>query len=114
MLPYYINPILSDNKNQKGEIKNLIFGSIKDFIYKDLFSPRTETDVVSNNAKVVLYGLFALIGFVILLYAITVAGLPERVERLEQLEQINAVYVAAISGALALGGTLIAQLWGRD
>jgi Trk-type K+ transport system membrane component len=34
-------------------------------------------------------------------------------QEFEQLEQINSVYIAAISGALALGGTLIAQLWGR-
>jgi hypothetical protein len=34
--------------------------------------------------------------------------------RVQQLEQLNTVYVAAISGSLALGGTLIAQLWGRS
>ena len=37
----------------------------------------------------------------------------QKVERFEQLEEINAVYIAAISGSLALGGTLIARLWGR-
>ena len=31
----------------------------------------------------------------------------------QQLEQINSVFIAAIAGALALGGTLITQLWGR-
>ena len=89
------------------------------------------SDIVSSNAKVVLYGLFALVGFAILTYAITVTGekfssnylvtennkVPlndtQKVERFEQLEQINAVYIAAISGSLALGGTLIARLWGR-
>jgi hypothetical protein len=30
------------------------------------------------------------------------------------MDQLNAVYIAAISGSLALGGTLIAQLWGRS
>jgi hypothetical protein len=38
----------------------------------------------------------------------------EKLEKFEQLDQINAVYIAAISGSLALGGTLIAQLWGRS
>jgi hypothetical protein len=37
-----------------------------------------------------------------------------REQRMQQLEQLNTVYVAAISGSLALGGTLIAQLWGRS
>lgn len=84
------------------------------------------SDVVSSNAKVVLYGLFALVGFAILTYALTVTGdkfvtdsnkVPlndtQKVDRFQQLEQINAVYIAAISGSLALGGTLIARLWGR-
>jgi septal ring factor EnvC (AmiA/AmiB activator) len=31
----------------------------------------------------------------------------------QQLEVINSVFIAAIAGALALGGTLITQLWGR-
>lgn len=34
-------------------------------------------------------------------------------ERFQQLEQIDAVFLAAITGAVALGGTLITQLWGR-
>ena len=34
-------------------------------------------------------------------------------EEIQQLEQINSVFIAAIAGALALGGTLITQLWGR-
>ena len=105
--------------------------TIRDFVYIDLFPPRTGTDTVSSNTKVVLYGLFALVGFAVLTYAITVTGpnyrtnnevvdnksIPlsdaQKLERLEQLEQVNGVYIAAISGALALGGTLIAQLWGR-
>lgn len=89
------------------------------------------SDIVSSNAKVVLYGLFALIGFAIVTYAFTITSdnfsksslgtgndkVPlndtQKVERFQQLEQINAVYIAAISGSLALGGTLIARLWGR-
>jgi hypothetical protein len=108
------------------------WASFTDFVYTDLFPQRPMgSDIVSSNAKVVLYGLFALIGFAILTYAITVTSeklsgiylvtennkVPvndsQKVERLQQLEQINAVYIAAISGSLALGGTLIARLWGR-
>ncbi len=34
-------------------------------------------------------------------------------DRFQQVEQIDAVFLAAITGAVALGGTLITQLWGR-
>jgi hypothetical protein len=104
------------------------WASFTDFVYTDLFPQRPMgSDVVSSNAKVVLYGLFALVGFAILTYALTVTGdkfvtdsnkVPlndtQKVDRFQQLEQINAVYIAAISGSLALGGTLIARLWGRS
>jgi hypothetical protein len=108
-----------------------IWTSFGDFIYTDLFPQKMGNDIVSSNAKVVLYGLFALVGFAILTYAFAVTGDKyqidsdvagntektindaQKVERFEQLEQINAVYIAAISGSLALGGTLIARLWGR-
>jgi hypothetical protein len=115
---------MPNNRNVKA-----IKDTIRDFIYTDLFPPRTGNDIVSSNSKVVLYGLFALIGFAILTYAITVTGCnyntnnntcgntltdTQKLNRLSQLEHVNAVYIAAISGALALGGTLIAQLWGRS
>jgi hypothetical protein len=109
-----------------------LWASFVDFIYTDLFPQKMGNDIVSSNAKVVLYGLFALVGFAILTYAFTVTGDKyqinsnvdgkkenslndtKKVERFEQLEEINAVYIAAISGSLALGGTLIARLWGRS
>jgi hypothetical protein len=88
-------------------------------------------DIVSSNSKAVLYGLFALVGFAVLMYAIiadtkynpdawtkertpTPVASPNGERRVQQLEQLNTVYVAAISGSLALGGTLISQLWGRS
>jgi hypothetical protein len=99
--------------------------------FADLFPKDTGTDLISTNAKIVLYGLFALIGFCIATYAFTVTvnnydnnrlatgkseipvNVTQKLERFQQLEQVNGVYVAAISGSLALGGTLIARLWGR-
>ena len=105
--------------------------TIGGFIHNDLFPQITSTDTVSTNTKVVLFGLFALIGFGVLTYAITVTGPnykiddpsnsknatrlseTQKIERIQELEQVNAVYIAAISGSLALGGVLIAQLWGR-
>lgn len=112
---------MPDKENVKGGIKDAAYGTIKNFFY-DIFPARTGTDIVSSNAKIVLYGLFALIGFAIITYAITATGNNyntanlgdvQKLERLAQLEQVNAVYIAAISGALALGGTLVAQLWGK-
>jgi hypothetical protein len=95
--------------------------AIKGFT-SDLFPRRTEDDIVSSNAKIVLYGLFFVVGVAVLLYAITVTNLSPsdsgtdaaaKLEQVDRLQQINSVYIAAISGALALGGTLIAQIWGR-
>jgi hypothetical protein len=96
---------------------------------------KSDDDIVSTHSKQVLFGLFLLIGFAIATYAFTVwftfnldepvkekkstdevkrqLNATEKFELLQQLEQVNGVYVAAISGAIALGGTLIAQVWGR-
>ena len=97
-------------------LAKLIKAAFRDFIVHDLFVGRTGADPVSSNAKVVLYALFFLIGLSILLYTITVLGqgsAGSSEEKLQRLDQINAVFLAAISGSLALGGTLIAQIWGR-
>jgi hypothetical protein len=44
---------------------------------------------------------------------ITEIRLNEFQDRFQQIEQIDAVFIAAITGAVALGGTLITQLWAR-
>ena len=64
---------------------------------------------VSYNSKAVLLGLFALVGFVLLVFAISA-----NIFSPDQTGRLTTVFVAAISGALALGGTLITQLWGKD
>lgn len=113
--------MLVSGGNPKG-IWAMFKSSIREFLERDVFIPREGKDIVSSNAKIVLYSLFALVGLAILLYTITVISLDynnansdpsANVQKLQQLDQINSVYLAAISGALALGGTLIAQLWGR-
>jgi hypothetical protein len=132
-----------------------------DGIKKIFYSPEAPNEIVSNNAKTVLYGLFILIGLVILMYAISVVvaysppflspdesrlndnivknilnGTGDDQDKLDklrghyqniwekyngrvirgfqQMDQLNGVYIAAISGAIALGGTLISQIWGRE
>jgi hypothetical protein len=113
--------VLVNDGKPKG-IRTMLKSSIRNFLEHDVFIAREGKDIVSSNAKIVLYSLFALVGLAILLYTITVISLgydsanPNlnvRVQKLQQLDQINSVYLAAISGSLALGGTLIAQLWGR-
>jgi hypothetical protein len=110
-----------DNTGKSKGIWAMLKSSIRDFLKYDVFIPREGKDIVSSNAKIVLYSLFALVGLAILLYTITVISLDYNdeksdevnIQKLQQLDQINSVYLAAISGSLALGGTLIAQLWGR-
>lgn len=62
---------------------------------------------VSYNSRAVLLGLFTLVGFILLVYTYSVNVFPP-----EQSGRLNIVFVAAITGTLALGGTLISQLWG--
>jgi hypothetical protein len=103
------NITLSENKKDAKGIKSILSANFKRVTSAVQSQSEVEPDIVSNNAKIVLYGLFALIGFAILLYTVTVT----REIDIQGVEQVNMVYIAAISGALALGGTLIAQIWGR-
>jgi hypothetical protein len=64
---------------------------------------------ISFNSRAVLLGLFALVGFILLVFTISVTRFPP-----EQSGRLNTVFIAAISGSLALGGTLISQLWGKN
>jgi hypothetical protein len=64
---------------------------------------------ISFNSRAVLLGLFALVGFILLVFTISV-----NVFSPEQSGRLNTVFIAAISGSLALGGTLISQLWGKS
>jgi hypothetical protein len=64
-------------------------------------------DMVSANSKRILWALFILVIAILLVFTITVWRNPDLSDRL------NTVFIAAISGILALGGTLINQLWGK-
>jgi hypothetical protein len=69
---------------------------------------QTLGEKVSFNSKAVLLGLFALVGFILLIYTFSILTYDP-----EQTGRLSSVFIAAISGSLALGGTLITQLWGR-
>ena len=64
---------------------------------------------ISYNSKSVLLGLFILVGIILLAYTFSAFAFAPT-----QMGRLNTVFIAAISGILALGGTLISQLWGRD
>ena len=64
---------------------------------------------VSYNSRSVLLALFTLVGFVLAVFTYVVNVFPP-----EQSGRVNTVFIAAISGTLALGGTLISQLWGTS
>ena len=70
---------------------------------------RSVGERISFNSKSVLLGLFALVGIILLIYTVSILVYDP-----EQTGRLNAVFIAAISGTIALGGTLISQLWGRD
>ncbi|HEX7179464.1 MAG TPA: Ig-like domain-containing protein [Nitrososphaeraceae archaeon] len=70
---------------------------------------QSQGEKVSYNSRAVLLGLFVLVGFILAIYTYSVNVLPSS----EQSWRLNTVFIAAISGALALGGTLISQLWGK-
>jgi hypothetical protein len=63
---------------------------------------------ISYNSKSVLLGLFALIGFILLIFYIVIFFLDT-----EDLAHLNPIFIGAISGTFALGGTLVSQLWGK-
>jgi hypothetical protein len=64
---------------------------------------------ISHNSKAVLLGLFLLVAFVLLVYTLVVNNYST-----SQAGRLSTVFIAAISGSLALGGTLISQLWGKS
>jgi hypothetical protein len=75
-------------------------------------SPRSMTiasQTISYNSRAVLLALFGLVIFILIVYFASVM-----IIRPNDIQYLNTVFIGAISGSLALGGTLISQLWGKD
>jgi hypothetical protein len=70
---------------------------------------KSSSEKISFNSRSVLIGLFALVMFILLVFAAAVNWYPSN-----DVGRLNTVFIAAISGSLALGGTLISQLWGKS
>ena len=69
----------------------------------------SESTRVSN--KTVILGLFALIGFIILVFAVFTASIGAQ---LDQVQFANSVFIAAIVGAFTLVGVIVYQIRGSN
>ena len=93
----------SDNYKKQGKsesIKDKIFGKMSEFIGE---TGSEDNEKGSSFAiKSIIFSLFALIGFVILVYAIFVAVVGEPLASIA-----NTVFVAAIVGSFTLVGIIV-------
>jgi hypothetical protein len=71
----------------------------------------SESARVSNNVRTVILGLFALIGFIILVFAVFTASIEGQ---LNQVQFANSVFIAAIVGAFTLVGVIVYQIRGGN
>jgi hypothetical protein len=71
----------------------------------------SESARVSNNVRTVILGLFALIGFIILVFAVFTASIGAQ---LDQVQFANSVFIAAIVGAFTLVGVIVYQIRGGN
>ena len=71
----------------------------------------SESARVSNNVRTVILGLFALIGFIILVFAVFTASVGAQ---LNQVQFANIVFIAAIVGAFTLVGVIVYQIRGGN
>jgi hypothetical protein len=71
----------------------------------------SESARISNNVRTVILGLFALIGFIILVFAVFTASIGAQ---LDQVQFANSVFIAAIVGAFTLVGVIVSQIRGSS
>jgi hypothetical protein len=71
----------------------------------------SESARVSNNVRTVILGLFALIGFIILVFAVFTASIEGQ---LNQVQFANSVFIGAIVGAFTLVGVIVYQIRGGN
>lgn len=102
--------VTNDTKVENKPVKGKSFAEkITDTVTTSgSLAPTSESEKISANARVVILGLFALVGFLVLLFAITLT----RTSLALSAEMVQ-VFSIAITGAFTLGGVLITQLWGK-
>ena len=104
---------LSPSSEKKG-IKDKIVGKISTTIgrsQEDNSVNLSESARVSNSVKTVILGLFILIGFIILVFAVFTASMGDQ---LNQVQFANSVFIAAIVGAFTLVGVIVYQIRGGN
>ena len=104
---------LSPSARNKG-IKDKIVGKISSTtgrLREDNSVNLSESARVSNNVRTVILGLFALIGFIILVFAVFTASIGGQ---LNQVQFANSVFIAAIVGAFTLVGVIVYQIRGGN
>lgn len=70
-------------------------------------SADSSAEKVSNNAKIVLLGLFVLVGSITGIFAYVI------VSQSDVPEGLAGIFGTAITGAFTLGGVLVTNLWGK-
>ena len=106
-------PDLSPSSEKKG-IRDKIVGKISTTIgssQEDNSVNLSESARVSNSVKTVILGLFILIGFIILVFAVFTASMGDQ---LNQVQFANSVFIAAIVGAFTLVGVIVYQIRGGE
>jgi len=112
---HYESESIDNNKDKshpeaRKNIKDKIIGKIATTITMDESEEDTnlsESVRISNNARRILLGLFALIGFIILVFAVFTASVG-----VELVQVANSVFIAAIVGAFTLVGVIVYQIRG--
>jgi len=113
---YYESESIDNNDKGKSHpearknMKDKIIGKIASTITMDESEEDThlsESIRISNNVRRILLGLFVLIGFIILVFAVFTASVG-----VELVQVANSVFVAAIVGAFTLVGVIVYQIRG--
>lgn len=105
------------NISKKSESSNIT--NFKDKIVGKFTSTHDEDNKslsesirISNNNRAILMGLFALIGFIILVYAIFTASVTVELAQIAT-SVFMAAFIAAIVGAFTLFGVVVYQIRGE-
>ncbi len=104
----------SDSSAKTNNIKDKIVDKIKPQIDKFAAEEKGNTNLsesarMSNNVRAIILGLFVLIGFIILVFAVFTASVGSQIA---QAQFANSVFIAAIVGAFTLVGVLVYQIRG--
>ena len=114
----------NDENSQTSTKPSLLESNKKDIIDKDKEKTKSFTDKIvnkisnidgvkeiensiykSSNVKFITFGLFALIGFIVIIYAILVAVVADTV-----IQSANVFFVVTIISISTLVGTLVYQI----